>query len=107
MQACSMHHNFIVYPINEPSFNVLFNKGFTAAMKTTMDEYATNIEVKVTVDWLQFTYQCCGAFNYTDWFTLPWMDTEYLMSNYKDYHERQVNWSLCEINIWSYMKISS
>jgi hypothetical protein len=50
-------------------------------MDTAMKKYETDIDTKVIVDAVQIEYQCCGTFNYTDWFRVPKVSDKYSKTN--------------------------
>lgn len=53
------------------------HKGFFTAMTTYKDVHTT----KVLLDQLQLQYQCCGSSGYRDWFTVGWINLEFLDPN--------------------------
>lgn len=51
-----------------------FHNGIAVAMK----KYRFNLRLKETIDRLQIEFKCCGNTAYTDWFSTPWIDEQYL-----------------------------
>lgn len=49
-----------------------WHDGFQKAMLS----YASNINMKISVDRLQIRHKCCGHNNFQDWFRIPWIRTE-------------------------------
>ena len=44
------------------------------SLEKGMQCYLTSPTWKSTMDFLQFTYQCCGVNDYKDWHQLTWLD---------------------------------
>lgn len=43
---------------------------------TAMASYKNNSKSKITMDILQYRFQCCGCDNHTDWFEIPWFEPQ-------------------------------
>ncbi|XP_049857789.1 peripherin-2-like [Schistocerca gregaria] len=41
-----------------------------------MKEYATNAQMKSSIDILQITFKCCGSKSYKEWFYVSWFDPQ-------------------------------
>ena len=57
-----------------------FRNGMTAVMK----RYKPDLSAKVMMDQLQTSYRCCGSNTYADWFTINWVNEEFLNVKHND-----------------------
>lgn len=79
-----------------------FQNGFAGVMK----KYKTDLNVKVTLDKLQQEYHCCGSNGYGDWFSINWVNEEFLNTNHPDVVRCGYDLCSCQLSYHS-LKVDS
>lgn len=53
-----------------------------------MKRYRDNEVVKRQLDYLQYTFECCGNTQYTDWFQIAWIADEFVDTSDPDVRDQ-------------------
>ncbi|XP_015925148.1 photoreceptor outer segment membrane glycoprotein 2-like [Parasteatoda tepidariorum] len=56
----------------------LLPDAISQGLRDGMEKYPKNPKVKISMDYLQMSYQCCGESGYKDWYNISWVDFKYL-----------------------------
>lgn len=86
--ASSLFPGLVLTGIETVQMKNGLDKGFKLAMQKYTNDSSTSIQGKdlkmsLAIDEMQKTYKCCGAADYTDWFSTAWISTKGLLKNSK------------------------